>query len=337
MLRIRSGLVGLRNRLRGGSPVYPPIEPFAVCHLRVDAVHELYVEQCGNPSGIPVVFLHGGPGAGCNPYNRRFFDPRRYHIILYDQRGAGRSLPYASLHENTTQHLVSDLETLREHLQLEAWVLFGGSWGATLALLYAQRFPERVLGLILRGIFLCRDRDVRWFFEDGARRLLPEQWDAFCSPVPASERSDMLAAYRRLLTCSDEATRIRAAMAWSAWEGCASTLLPSPSQAAYFADPQVAVCMSQIECHYFLNRGFLENDQILRDSHRLRGIPGTIVHGRYDLVCPLEAAWELHRAWPESRLQVIEAAGHSATEHGLSRALVAATRRHADDVQRAGH
>ena len=327
MPRPIAALRRLLNTMRHRPAVYPPIEPYREGRLPVTGGHELYFEECGNPGGTPVLFLHGGPGAGCNAYNRRFFDPAHYRIVLFDQRGAGRSRPYAALEHNTTDDLVSDIEALRRHLAIDRWLLFGGSWGATLALVYAQAHPRCVLGLILRGVFLCRQREIDWFYRDGASRLLPEAWQTFRDAVPAGERGDLLDAYLRLLTGDDERERLRAALAWSTWEGQASALKPSQSQLAYFEKPAVAECMATIECHYFRHRGFLEEDQILRDASRLAGIPGIIIHGRYDLICPVEGACELHAAWPGSELEIIPAAGHSAAEPAVARALVDATRR----------
>ena len=293
--------------------------------LPVSDGHSLYIEECGQPDGLPVVFLHGGPGAGCESYHRRFFDPDVYRIILFDQRGCGRSVPHASLHGNTTDALVADMETIRERLDVDQWVVFGGSWGSTLGLVYAETFPERVLGLVLRGIFLCRPADIQWFYQQGASALLPDHWEGFLEPVPADERGDLVNAYYRLLTGDDEVARMAAAKAWSLWEGLASTLLPKAAVTDHFAHSKTALSLARIECHYFVNNSFMLENQILRDATRLQKIPGIIVHGRYDVVCPLEQAWELHRAWPQSCLQIVQDAGHSATEHGIVDALVAAT------------
>ncbi len=307
------------------SRLYPPIEPFRTQSLTVSQGHRLYVEECGRPDGLPVVFLHGGPGAGCEPYHRRFFDPEIYHIILFDQRGCGRSLPHAGLAGNTTQALVGDMETIRVMLGMDRWIVFGGSWGSTLALVYAETHPLRVLGLILRGIFLCRPRDIDWFYQDGASCLLPDYWQDYLQPIPVGERDRLVEAYYRRLTGDDELARMAAAKAWSSWEGRASTLLPKASVTGHFDNPYTALSLARIECHYFMHDSFLEPDQILRDAERLRGIPGVIVHGRYDVVCPVEQAWLLHEVWPQSRLQVIPDAGHSAKEGGIVDALVTAT------------
>lgn len=313
--------------LTGGfmDALYPAIEPHSTGRLAVGDGHELYFEECGNPQGMPVVFLHGGPGSGCEPWHRRFFDPERYRIVLFDQRGCGRSTPHASLEANTTWHLVADIERLREHLGVQRWAVFGGSWGSTLGLAYAQRHPGRVLGLVLRGVFLCRPRDIQWFYQSGADRLFPEAWAEYQALIPAAERDDMVRAYYRRLTDSDPQVRAAAARAWSGWEGRASCLIPNDEVIAHFDDMDVAVSLARLECHYFLHDTFLEPDQLLRDAGRLRDIPGFIVHGRYDVVCPVEQAVALQRAWPEARLEIVADAGHSAGERGIARALVAAT------------
>ena len=314
------------------SDLYPEIEPFNNFHLAVGGGYRLYVEEVGRRRGIPAVFLHGGPGAGCEPYHRRFFDPERYHLVLFDQRGAGRSTPHADLTDNTTWHLVEDLERLRRHFGFEQWLLFGGSWGSTLALAYAQTYPERVSALVLRGIFLCRPREIHWFYQEGASRIFPDYWEDFLAPVPPARRDDLVGAYYELLTGGDELRRMAAAKAWSVWEGRTATLHHDPEVEAHFAQPHVALAMARIECHYFVNDAFLEPDQLLRDAGRLAGIPGVIVHGRYDMICPLENAWQLHRAWPGSELRIIPDAGHSAAEPGTRAALVAATDRFAREL-----
>ncbi len=308
---------------------YPPIEPYARHRLTVDGRHSLYLEECGNPRGIPAVFLHGGPGAGCEPSHRRFFDPDRYRIVLFDQRGSGRSTPHADLTDNTTWDLVADCERIRTRLGIERWLVFGGSWGSTLALAYAQTHPERVLALVLRGVFLCRASEIRWFYQEGANWVFPDRWEDFLAPIPAAERHDLLHAYHRRLTGSDEVARMAAAKAWSIWEGRTATLMPNPDVQAHFANPHVALSLARIEAHYFVNQAFLEPDQLLRDARHLAGIPGVIVQGRYDLICPLRSAWDLHRAWPTADLKVIPDAGHAAFEPGIRAALVAATDRFA--------
>ena len=305
--------------------LYPVIEPYKVHHVPVSDGHTLYVEECGTAAGLPAVFLHGGPGAGCESYHRQFFDPAAYRIVLFDQRGCGRSTPHASLQGNTTRALIEDIETLRQQLGIDRWVVFGGSWGSTLALAYTETHPERVLGLVLRGIYLCRPRDIHWFYQEGASFLLPDQWQDFLQPIPEDERHDMVSAYYRRLTGGDEVAMMAAAKAWSIWEGRSSTLLPRRAVVDHFASSKTALSLARIECHYFMNNSFMQPDQLLTDAGRLVDIPGVIVHGRYDVVCPLEQAWLLHQAWPESRLEVIQDAGHSATEPGIVDALVTAT------------
>jgi len=307
--------------------VYPPIEPNQFGWLEVGEPHRLYYEECGNPEGTPVVFVHGGPGAGCDAWCRRLFDPAAYHICLFDQRGSGRSTPHGSLEANTSADLVADIEQLRRHLHVDRWVVFGGSWGSTLSLLYAETHPERVAALILRGIFLCRSRDIAWFYQDGASRIYPDAWEGFVAPIPESERDDLVGAYYRRLTGDDPAVRLAAARAWSVWEGRTSKLIPSDGLVATFGEDAFATALARIECHYFRHDSFLAEDQILRDVDRIRGIPAVIVQGRYDLPCPMEQAWALHRAWPEAELEIIQDAVHSATEPGITEALIRATDR----------
>ena len=309
--------------------LYPDLLPYAVHRLAVDDRHALYVEECGTAKGIPALFLHGGPGAGCEPYHRRFFDPARYRVVLFDQRGAGRSVPHADLTDNTTWHLVADIERIRERLGIERWLVFGGSWGSTLALAYAQTHPERVSALVLRGIFLCRDDEIRWFYQQGASRLFPDYWADFVAPVAPGDRHDLLGAYHRLLTGADDIARMAAAKAWSTWEGRTATLLPNPAVVGHFGDPHVALSLARIECHYFVHQAFLRPGQLLEDAGRLAGIPAVIVHGRYDAICPLENAWALHRAMPGSELVIVPDAGHAASEPGIRSALVEATDRFA--------
>jgi proline iminopeptidase len=307
------------------SKLFPEIRPNRHFHLKTEPPHELYVEECGNDTGLPVVFIHGGPGGGCEPVHRRYFDPEIYRIVLFDQRGCGKSRPHAELEGNHTQALIDDLERIREELEIDQWVLFGGSWGSTLALLYAQAFPEKVLGLVLRGIFLGRRQDVRWFYQSGANRLFPDYWAEFESMIPESERGDMVAAYYQRLTGGDEIARMAAAKSWAAWEGRCATLYPNKTTRAFFGDPHVALALARIEAHYFRNDVFLQPNQILRDSYRLRQLRGVIVHGRYDVVCPLENALALHRVWPGSELVVVPGAGHAASEPGIQDALLKAT------------
>jgi proline iminopeptidase len=305
--------------------LYPDIKPYVKHTLAVDHPHQLYVEECGNPHGLPVLFVHGGPGAGCQPFHRRFFDPGIYRIILFDQRGCGLSTPHAELEGNNTQALVSDMEKIREHLGIDRWVLFGGSWGSTLSLVYAETHPERVLGLILRGIFLCRQREIDWFYQEGANRIFPDYWQDFLRPIPAQEHGDLLHAYYRILTGTDEILRMAAAKAWSIWEGRTLTLLDHDAVLEHFSHPSTALSLARIECHYFVHNSFLEPNQILRDVKRLTNIPGVIVQGRYDIVCPMESAWDLHKAWPQAEFKIIPDAGHAASEEGIVDALVRAT------------
>ena len=304
---------------------YPKIKPYQTHRLKVDDVHELYLEESGAVDGIPVVFIHGGPGAGCAECHRRFFDPEKYRIILFDQRGAGQSTPHANLENNTTQHLVSDMEAIREYLKIDKWVLFGGSWGSTLSLVYAQTHPDRVLGMILRGIFLCREKEIEWFYQQGTSRLFPDAWSDFCHPIPESERDNMVVAYYKRLTSDDELIRTKAAKAWSIWEGRTSTLKPNPDVVNSFGNLHTAVSLARIECHYFINNSFLEKNQIIKNANRIKDIPTTIVQGRYDVVCPIESAWELYQALPLSELNIIPDAGHSAMEPSIIDALIKAT------------
>lgn len=306
--------------------LYPEIEPYRSHRLAVDDLHDLHVEECGNPDGLPVVFLHGGPGAGVSAYHRRFFDPRRYRIVLFDQRGAGKSTPHAELRDNTTWHLVADIEAIREHLCIERWVVFGGSWGSTLALAYAQKHPERTLGLVLRGIFLGRPGEMRWFNEldGGASWIFPERWARYLAQIPVAERNNMVEAYWRRLDSDDEAVRLAAAQAWGDWEGGSTTLLHDPDEPGIFEDPQAALSLARAEAHYFRHGLFLQPDQLLRDVGRIRHIPATIVHGRYDIICPVKSAYDLAGAWPEADFHIV-LAGHSAADPAIVDVLVAAT------------
>ncbi len=313
--------------------LYPEIQPYHQFMLPVGDEHQLYVEVSGTADALPVLFLHGGPGGGAQPWHRRFFDPLRYRIILFDQRACGRSTPHASLESNTTWHLVEDMETLRQELAIEKWVLFGGSWGSTLALAYAERYPQRVLHLILRGIFLCRQRDIDWFYQDGASRIFPDAWAEYLRPIPMAEQHDLLAAYHRRLTGDDELVRMACAKAWSIWEGHCSTLHPQSSLVDHFADPHVALALARIEAHYFQHGSFLQERPLLAGAAALATIPGHIVHGRYDMVCPLDNATALHAAWPRARLQIIRDAGHAASEPGIVDALVRICDQVAEELQ----
>jgi len=305
--------------------LYPEISPYAQYRLAVDEQHTLYVEECGNPQGIPVVFIHGGPGGSISPAHRCFFNPEAYRIVLFDQRGCGQSTPHACLDNNTTQHLISDMETIRQHLNIEQWLLFGGSWGSTLALAYAQSHPERVLGMILRGIFLCRPQDIHWFYQQGASAIFPDYWQDYISVIPEAERDNMLAAYYRRLTSDNELARMAAAKAWSIWEGRCSTLHPNTDIAEHFGDPHIALAMARIEAHYFINNSFMTENQLIKNADVLQDIPITLIHGRYDVVCPIEQAFALQKALPNAQLNIIRDAGHSAFEPGITDNLIKAT------------
>ena len=306
--------------------LYPEIQPYDTGTLPVDERHTLYYEQCGNPEGKPVVLLHGGPGGGCSDKMRRFHDPEKYRIVLFDQRGSGRSTPHADLVDNTTWHLVEDIETLRVKLGIDRWQVFGGSWGSTLALAYAETHPKRVTELVLRGIFMLRRWELEWFYQQGCSRLFPDAWEKYLEPIPDVERHDLMSAYHRRLTSPDEAVRLAAAKAWSVWEGATSFLHIDEDFANSHEDPQFALAFARIENHYFVNSGFFEvDDQLLRDAGNLADIPGVIVHGRYDVVCPVQNATDLHKAWPKAELVITPASGHSAFEAETVDALVRAT------------
>jgi proline iminopeptidase len=306
--------------------LYPAIEPYRSGWLRVSPLHEIYWEESGNPKGKPALFVHGGPGAGADPRSRRFFDPKRYRIVVFDQRGCGRSRPHASLEDNTTWHLVADIERLRTFLGIERWLVFGGSWGSTLALAYAQAHPRRVSELVLRGIFMLRKWEIDWFYQDGAGALFPDRWENYLAAIPSRERGDLVGAYYRRLTSPNRATRVRAARAWSIWEAATSHLLTDDANIDKWGEEDFAVAVARIECHYFVNKGFLRReDQLLRGVTRIRHIPAVIVQGRYDVVCPIRTAWDLHRRWPEADFRVVPDAGHSALEPGNTHELVSAT------------
>jgi len=310
--------------------LYPAIAPYHRDMLQVSDLHRIYFEQAGNPQGKPVVFLHGGPGGGIDPIYRQYFDPRQWRIILFDQRGCGRSTPHAELRENTTWNLVGDIEKLRTHLGIEQWVVFGGSWGSTLSLAYSQTHPKVCKGLILRGIFLLRQMELRWFYQEGACYIFPDAWEAYLKPIPTDERHDLIAAYYQRLTSDNRAIRAEAAQAWSVWEGSTSKLLPDTGLQQRFGEDQFADAFARIECHYFVNRGFLETeDQLLQNCDRIRHIPTVIVQGRYDVVCPMISAWELHQALPEAEFIIVPDAGHSMTEPGIRSALIEASDRFA--------
>ncbi|BDA83858.1 proline iminopeptidase [Aureimonas sp. SA4125] len=310
--------------------LYPEIEPYDRGMLDVGDGHTLYWERVGTPGAKPAVFLHGGPGGGCSPSHRRLFDPRRYDVLLFDQRGCGRSLPHASLEANTTWHLVADIERLREMAGIPSWLVFGGSWGSTLALAYAETHPGRASEIILRGIFTLRRSELEWYYQYGASLLFPEKWERFQAPIPEAERGDMIAAYRRRLVGEDRAAQIEAARAWSLWEGETLTLLPDPATSAPFGDEDFAIAFARIENHYFVHAGWMEEGQLIRDAERLRPIPGVIIQGRYDMATPPVTAWDLHQAWPEAEFHLVEAAGHVYSEPGILDRLIAATDGFAD-------
>ena len=305
--------------------LYPPIEPFASGHLDVGDGHRIYWERCGTPGAKPAVFLHGGPGGGFSPEHRRLFDPARYDLLLFDQRGCGQSTPHASLDANTTWHLVADIERLRAIMGVDQWLVFGGSWGSTLALAYAQAHRAQVSELVLRGIFMIRQSEIDWYYQEGASRIYPDKWERFVVPVPETERGDLVAAYRQLLTGDDPAARLAAARAWSVWEGETVRLLPDPALSAVHDADDFALAFARIENHYFTHRGWLDDGQLIANAAILADIPGVIIHGRYDMACPAETAWALHKAWPQARFELIEGAGHAYNEPGILDALIRAT------------
>lgn len=305
--------------------LYPEISAYHSEKLDVGKRHSLYLELSGNPNGEPILFVHGGPGGGCSPEHRRFFNPEHYKIILFDQRGCGRSTPHGRLENNTTEHLIADIEQIRTHLGLDKWALFGGSWGSTLSIAYAQAHPERVNALFLRGIFLCRPRDIQWFYQEGASYVFPDHWESFIAPIPAEQRNDMVNSYYKVLTSDNELERMAAAKAWSIWEGQCSTLDPNPSLVEHFGDPHVALAMARIEAHYFSNDSFMSENQLLNNCDRITQIPTWIIHGRYDMVCPIEQAHLLAKRLPQAHFDIVRDAGHSAFEPGITDRLVHAT------------
>jgi proline iminopeptidase len=305
---------------------YPTLEPYNKGFIKVSSLHSLYWEECGNPQGKPVVFLHGGPGGGISPDHRRFFDPEVYRIVLFDQRGSGKSTPSAELYENTTWDLVADIEKIRALLHIKTWHVFGGSWGSTLALTYAITHPESVRSLTLRGIFLCRPSEIQWFYQEGASHIFPDVWDEYLKPIPENERHDLVSAYYKRLTHSDEKIRLEAAKAWSKWEAATSRLIVDKSAIEEFDEPEYALSFARIECHYFTNSAFFKsNNWILENIQKIRHIPGVIVQGRYDVVCPARSAWDLHKAWPEAQLTIVPDSGHAAAEVSTKSALIEAT------------
>ena len=306
--------------------LYPEIEPYKTNFLKVSEIHTIYYEECGNPKGKPVVFLHGGPGGGLNSDYRRYFHPEKWRIILFDQRGCGKSTPHAELRENTTWHLVADIESIRSHLAIDKWAVFGGSWGSTLALAYAQSYPKHVLNLILRGIFTLRKEELLWFYQKGASFIYPDAFDEYIKPIPKEERHDLINAFYKRLISADKKIQLEAAKAWCVWEGKTSYLLPNTSAVEHYGEDEVALAMARIECHYFVNGGFFEkDDQLLANVHKIRQIPTVIVQGRYDMPCPMETAWSLHKAWPEAKFVVVPNAGHSMSEPGILSELIKAT------------
>ncbi|MEO1620866.1 MAG: prolyl aminopeptidase [Cyanobacteria bacterium J06632_3] len=310
--------------------LYPPLEPYIQSTLSVSSIHTLYYEEAGNPMGKPVLFLHGGPGGGIVPMYRQFFDPQQWRIILFDQRGCGQSTPHAELTENTTWDLVADIEKLRSHLSIPNWTVFGGSWGSTLALAYAQTHPDKCSGLILRGIFMLRPKEIEWFYQSGASYIFPDAWEGYLKPIPEDERHDLVSAYYKQLTSADATVRQTAAKAWSIWEASTSKLIPDTGLMERFGEDIFAEAFARIECHYFTNGGFFTTpSQLLDNVDAIRHIPAVIVQGRYDVVCPMTSAWELHRAWPEAEFILVADAGHSATEQGITSALIEATDRFA--------
>ncbi len=312
-------LANLRN-------FYPEIPAYKTEFLKVSELHTIYVEQSGNPQGRPVIFLHGGPGGGTNPDYRRFFDPQHYRIVMFDQRGCGQSAPSAELKENTTWDLVSDIEKIRNHLEIQDWIVFGGSWGSTLALAYAETYPDQVKGLILRGIFLCRTSEISWFYQEGASQIFPDQWERYFDFIPADERHDFVTAYYKRLTSNDEEMRLEAARIWSQWEASTSKLFVDPNLINSFEDPTHALQFARIECHYFMNNAFFKTKNFLLENiSKISKIPGVIIQGRYDVVCPAKSAWELHRAWSNSKLYIVADAGHSALEPGIKSKLIEMT------------
>lgn len=312
--------------------LFNAIKPFQTHHLNVTDTHTLYVEECGTRGKIPIVFLHGGPGAGCDPMHRRYFDPERYHIILFDQRGCGKSTPHAHLEHNTTWDLIDDMEAIRVKLNINQWVVFGGSWGSTLALAYAEKHADKVLNLILRGIFLCRQQDIDWFYQQGTSRLFPEAWAHYLKPIPPDEQHQMIDAYYKRLTSDDELVRMAAAKAWSIWEGSTATFKTNLTLQESSSDPYFALSFARIECHYFINLCFFRENQLLEDAHKIAHIKGHIVHGRYDVICPVDQATSLKQAWPNAELSIIEDAGHALSEPGITKKLLQITQQVADEL-----
>jgi proline iminopeptidase len=330
-MRHTDGLqANIAGSLTGRRQLYPDIEPYNSGWLKVSGTHDIYFEECGSPHGKPALIVHGGPGGGCNPAMRRYHDPARYRIVLFDQRGCGRSTPYASLEENTTWDLVADMERLRQHLGIEAWQLCGGSWGSTLSLAYAETHPEHVTELVLRGIFLLRKAELDWFYQEGCSWIFPEAFESYSAPIPPAERSTMIEAYHKRLTSGDRDTQLAAARAWSVWEGTTLSLFHDQERVQRFGSESYALAFARIECHYFINKGFFRSDnQLIEDAARIAQLPGTIIHGRYDAVTPMRNAWDLAKAWPKAELRVVPDAGHAMTEPGILHEIVIATDKYA--------
>lgn len=316
----------MTTELRG---VYPEITPFETGMLDVGDGHQIYWERFGTKGAKPAVFLHGGPGGATGPGNRRLFDPALYDVLMFDQRGCGKSTPHASIEANTTWHLVADIERLRELMGVETWLVFGGSWGSTLALAYAETHPGRVSELVLRGIYTLTRAELDWYYQFGVSEMFPDKWERFIAPIPENERHEMMAAYRRRLTGTDREEQLRCAVAWSSWEGETITLLPNPDYANRFYEPEFALAFARIENHFFVHAGWMEDGQLLRDAYKLKDIPGVIIHGRYDMPCPAKYAWALHKAWPKADFHLIEGAGHAYLEPGILDQLIRATDRFA--------
>ena len=308
--------------------LFPNIEPFNTFNLPVSDLHTIYVEESGNKNGKPVIFLHGGPGGGVDPKYRRYFDPEKWRIIMFDQRGCGKSTPFAELEENTTWDLVSDIEKIRNHLSIDKWVVFGGSWGSTLSLAYSQTHPDSCKGLILRGIFLVRKKELDWFYQEGASNIFPDRWESFLEPIPVEKRDNLMQAYYEVLTGEDHSKKIEAAKAWSTWEGSTVKLLEDENFISDFSDDKFAEAFARIECHYFMNNCWFDSDNhLIENMHKIKHIPGVIIHGRYDIVCPVIQAWDLHKAWPEADLHIIPDAGHSIFEDGIKNKILEYTDR----------
>ncbi|MBY7734430.1 prolyl aminopeptidase [Francisella philomiragia] len=311
-------------------PLYPEIEPYNQEFLKVSDIHTIYFEECGNPNGKPALFIHGGPGGGIQPSYRQYFNPDKYRVILVDQRGCGKSTPFAELRENTTQNLIEDFEKIRKKLNIDKWMIFGGSWGSTLGLAYAQAYPEVVTELVLRGIFLGREKELSWLYQHGASMVFPDMWEKYIEPIPVEQRKDFISAYHSILTGDDEKLKQQAAVAWSVWEASTSKLFVDKKSIDRYGEDKFSLAFARIECHYFKNKLFIEEAQLLNEAYKIKDVPGVIVQGRYDMVCPAVSAWDLHKAWPKAELDIIADAGHSISEPGILEALVRATDKFTD-------